>query len=445
MQHCPSPLSAGVEPYAVALAARALSAGKLVLYVGAGISMAPPTSLPAGATLAATIHARLKSAFPQLENVAEDDLVAIADVVAALQDGADALRQTSAISADFKAARPGYSHRALAHLMLEGAIDVLTTNWDTCIERGAGDEILPTVTNQAELAEVTPPWVLKVHGCASKPDSLLISSDHLSDPPVWVKEQTHARLGSAVVVFVGIGDIAGYVRQRIEEALSDVGVVDNIRVVSPGIRDGWEESDWKGVVPGLSDDHKIPATADAFMEQLTAAYVRARLDEHSRRVSSEDVLAEALGAAVSGLFAADPLSVLQWARESDITPRAAVPVLRSPEMGKALIALGKLAGESARLTRNHIFETDQGPVEVLIATQTVPARRLVEMAVDRLQTHANWGERAPLFLVAGGVGPMPQPDSLPPSILGETDDLNIVDGTLALVPDIRHADEVIAS
>ena len=75
------------------------------------------------------------------------DLLAIADAVAALPDGEDALRQTSAKSANFKSAKPGYAHRVLAHLMLEGAIDILTTNWDNCIERGSGEERLPTVTN----------------------------------------------------------------------------------------------------------------------------------------------------------------------------------------------------------------------------------------------------------------------------------------------------------
>ena len=55
------------------------------------------------------------------------------------------------------------------------------------------------------------------------------------------------------------------------------------------------------------------------------------------------------------------------------------------------------------------------------------------------------GEPSPLFLVAGGVGPISKPESLPQSILGGTDEADIVDGPLALVPNIRHADEVIAS
>jgi hypothetical protein len=422
-----------------------VSAGKLVIYAGAGISLSQPTNLPTGAKLAAAIHMQLKSAFPVLATVESWDLVAIADAVAALPGGEEALRQTSAKSANFKTAKPGYAHKVLAHLMLEGAIDVLTTNWDNCIERGAGEERLPTVTNDHDLADVTPPSVLKVHGCASKPDSLLVTSGHLGNPPTWVQEQTHARLGSAVVVFIGIGDVAGYVKQRIEEAIHEVGSVENIRIVAPDIETNWEDSQWKAVAPSLHDDHKIPATADLFMEQLAAGYVISQLGEHSVTLSSDEVLAADLEAAKVGLLESDSLTVLQWARAVDINPRVGEAVLKSSELGKALIALGRLAGDSARLNHNHIFDTVQGPIEVLIATQTVSPRRLVETAENRLHDHASRGEPHPLFVVAGGVGPIPKPDSLPESILGEADDLDIVDGPLALVPDIRHADEVIAS
>lgn len=445
MQHSPSPISASVPPYAVALAGRAVSADKLVIYVGAGISLSQPTNLPTGAKLAAAIHTQLKGAFPALANVDSWDLVAIADAVAALQGGEEALRQTSVRSANFKTAKPGYAHKVLAHLMIEGAVEVLTTNWDNCIERGAGEERLSTVTTVHDLAGVTPPWVLKVHGCASRPDSLLLTSGHLDSPPTWVQEQTRARLGSSVVVFLGIGDVAGYVKRRIKEAIQEIGSVESIRVVAPDIETNWEDSQWKTVAPDLHGDHKIPATADRFMEQLASAYVIGRLGEHSVTLSSDEALAAHLETAKGGLLDSDALTVLQWARAVDINPRVGESVLKSSELGKVLIALGHLAGDSARLNHNHVFESAKGPIELLIATQTVSPRRLVDAAENRLQDHVSRGEPPPLFVVAGGVGPIPKPVSLPHSILGETDDSDIVDGPLALVPDVRHADEVIAS
>lgn len=444
MQHHPSPIASGAPPYAVALAGRALTAGKIVIYAGAGISLSPPTGLPAGATLAAAIHARLKTAFPILKDVDSSDLVAVADAVATLPGGEEALRQASLGAANFKTAKPGYAHRTLAHLMLEGVIDVLTTNWDNCIERGSGEELLPTVTNPQDLVGVTPPWVLKVHGCASRPDSLLVTSDHLDTPPAWVQEQTHARLGSAVVVFIGIGDVAGYVRRRIEDAISYVGSIGNIRVVAPGIDSNWEQSQWNSVASTLQTDHKISATADDFMEHLAAAYIMARFDEHTSGLSGGD-LADDLAGARAGLSQSDSLTVLQWARSVDINPRAGEAVFKSPELGKALVALGRFAGDTARLRYDHVIDTDKGPVEVLVATQTTSPRRLVEAAENRLHEHAHRGEAHPLFLVAGGVGPLVKPVSLPKSIMNDQDETDIVDGPTALVPDIIHADEVIAS
>lgn len=442
MQHSPSPVRAEVPPYAVALAARAASASKLVIYAGAGISVSPPTSLPSGTGLARALHSQLKDTFAVLASVQEGDLLGVADAVAGLPGGEDVLRQTSARSADFRSATPGYAHRVLAHLMLEGAIDVLTTNWDNCIERSSGEEQLPTVTNEHDLAALTPPWVLKVHGCASRPGSLLVTTDHLANPPKWVREQTHARLGSAVVVFIGIGDVAPYVKQRITEAIADVGSVENIRVVSPDIATTWDASQWKAVAPDLRDDNKVQANADQFMEKLGAAYIIARVAEH--RLSAGQSLAANLDDATTGLFKSDSLKFLQWSRTVALNPQVGESILKSSEFGKALIALGQLVGDSVELRDNRILDTNKGPVEILIATQIVPTRRLVDVAESRLHEHASRGGVAPTFLVAGGVGGISKPETLPRSILGGADEADIVDGPLAFIPNIWRADEVTA-
>lgn len=416
-----------------------------MVYVGAGISVAKPTSLPTGARLATAIHARLKSAFVSISALDPWDLIGIADTIAAMPGGTEAVRLASADSANFRTAKPGYAHKVLAHLMLEGVIDVLTTNWDDCIERGSGDERLPSVTNAQALKHVTPPWVLKIHGCASEPDSLLITSDHLNDPPTWVKDQTRARLGSAVVVFIGIGDVAGYVKQRIEEAIAEVGSVDDIRVVSPDIQSNWDSSQWKVVAPALAIEHRIPETADLFMEQIASAYITDVLNNHMLGLSSDLALSSDLDAAITGLCKSDSLRVLQWIRGVDINPRPGESVLRTPELGKALIALGRLAGSSARLNHSNIIETNDGPVELLISTQTVPPRALMEAAEIRLQDRLHRGESRPKFLVAGGMGPMFRDEKLPNDLVSDTSADDVIGGPLSSVPDVCHADEVLAS
>src|SRR5205823_2588936 len=145
------------------------------------------------------------------------------------------------------------------------------------------------------------------------------------------------RLGTSVVVFVGIGDVAGYVQKRLEEAIEDVGNVDNIRVVSPGINDGWVGSQWAELVPGLIADHRFAETADAFLEKLGAAYVHITLAAVSAGLQDEAALAAAFDAASSGLRQHDALTVLEWARHAGVVARAGAPVLSTEAMAEALV------------------------------------------------------------------------------------------------------------
>jgi hypothetical protein len=77
--HQPSPMTTGTPAYAIALAKRASERGKVAIYAGAGISVAQLTGIPLGAGVAQTIHATLRTAFPQLEEVDPADLIAVAD------------------------------------------------------------------------------------------------------------------------------------------------------------------------------------------------------------------------------------------------------------------------------------------------------------------------------------------------------------------------------
>lgn len=435
----------GVPPYAIALAERALDRGRVVVYAGAGISVAQPTDLPNGGALAQTIYAKLITAFPSLNGVDQDDLVAVADAVAALPDGGDALRQTAARAAEFRTAKPSYGHRVIAYLVLEGVIDILTTNWDDCIERAGAPERLQAVADQGSLTNVVPPSVLKVHGCATQPGTLLITTADLQDPPQWAREQTHARLGSAVVIFVGIGDIAGYVRNRIEEAITEVGGTANIRVVSPSIVDGWDASPWSSVAPDLAVEHRIAATSDHFMEQFGAAYVHVVLKSHVAALAGNQQLADDLNVAVTALLTTNPLALLRWVRRAAFVARPGESVLRTDRIAEALTALGRLAGNSITFTQSQAFETNTGPIEILVATSTVAATQLEREARNRLADYAAQGAKSPRFLVAGGMGWPARSAGLPDDVIDELDPADILDGPQALVPEILLAHEVLAS
>lgn len=430
----------------MALAARATSRDRIAIYAGAGASAAQPTGLPLGAALARVIHAQLLTAFPSLDGVDPDDLIAVADSVALLPGGGDALRQTAAKSAEFRSATPSYGHRVIAQLLLEGVVEVLTTNWDDCIERGGVPDRIQAVTDERSLHRVTPPSVLKVHGCASEPSSLLVTSEDLQDPPTWAREQTHARLGSAVVVFLGIGDVAGYVKQRIMEAIAEVGDIANIRVVSPSIVTKWEASQWSTVAPGLSDDDRIAATSDEFMEQLGGAYIHASLGRHVTALADDPEVAPHIKAAVGELLKTDALSLLEWARRAAIDPQQGLSVVNVTTMAEALTAFGRLTGTESVVMRGQVFETCEGPIEILVAARSMSARRVEQEAENRLHAHASRGEQnLPGFLVAGGIGWSKVNAGLPSNVLNETDAEDILDGPSALAPNILLAQEVLAS
>jgi hypothetical protein len=443
--HQPSPMAGGVPAYAIGLAERARSHGRVAIYAGAGISVSQPTGLPTGASLAQVIHATLRTAFPSLDGVDPADLTAVADAVASLAGGGEALRETAARSAEFRTATPSYGHRMIANLLLEGVIDVLTTNWDDCIERGGMPERIQAVTDERSLARVTPPSVLKVHGCASEPSSLLVTTDELQNPPRWAREQTHARLGSAVVVFVGIGDVAGYVKQRIAEAIDDVGNIGNIRVVSPSIVERWEDSQWAAVAPNVAGADRIAATSDEFMEQLGAAYIHVSLNTHVSALAGDPRVAPHIQATVDGLLTTDALSLLEWVRRSAVAPHQGESVLNAGTMAEALTALGRLAGTDLSLKQGQVFNTSEGPIEILVATHGMSARRMEQEAENRLHGYAARGQQSPRFLVAGGIGWVKPSGALPSDVLHESDSADIVDGPHALVPDILLAHEVLAS
>ena len=128
--------------------------------------MAADANLPSGSDLAELLSDRLEGRLAGY--VPPDDtrdLIAVADKAAALGDGLAALQSEVLQLADFDSAEPNYGHRALAALLAEGALRLLTWNWDDCIERAVPPgERLQAAYTQEDVTSILPPSVLKVHG-----------------------------------------------------------------------------------------------------------------------------------------------------------------------------------------------------------------------------------------------------------------------------------------
>jgi len=170
------PLSEPPGSDAIALATDARQS-RLAICAGAGLSRSDPTGLPDGRRLSELIYDQADLAFPGLlTGVRRDDLLEVADRVSSQPDGLGAVQAIAARVAPFTTALSNPGHRVLAALILEGAVTTLLTNWDDCIERAVftGGRIQAVVTDHDRL-HLNGALLLKVHGCATSVESLLIT------------------------------------------------------------------------------------------------------------------------------------------------------------------------------------------------------------------------------------------------------------------------------
>lgn len=172
----------------VAAALESLLNDRLALLAGAGLSMAPPSSLPSAAALAASAKQKYDAIYgatraPLAENV-EDQAEFF------FQRGE--LRSVyfrTLIDQNAFAGHPNSGHSATADLLLVRAIQTaITTNVDTLIET-AGLFLFGQVGAGIDRNRVValPPDVsplLKIHGCRSDPESMVWAPGQLNVAPI---------------------------------------------------------------------------------------------------------------------------------------------------------------------------------------------------------------------------------------------------------------------
>jgi hypothetical protein len=439
---------------AVMLLAEKARQGKLVLCAGAGLSMAPNAALPSGkqlgGLLSARLAARLEGFVPPSD---QGDLLAVADAAIEAIGGLEPLQYETLAIADFERASPNFGHRALALLLAEGAVAaVLLWNWDTCIERAAPEgERIEVGRSRRDMEQLQRPTLAKVHGCATRPETLLITSAQLADPPLWADETFQARLRGASVAFIGIGDVADYAKRRITEltgALPGLDISD-IFVISPEIATGWDESVWAELLPDLDDSRRVEKKADELLDELARAWAFDALEEFRRLTATlegHDAGVAGLAAALTRLCGADVIAAL---RAAAFRHRFGESVLRAPEAQQALVALAVLGTEA---DANPTLFTDGrcriGTDEhtLLIAVEQVAAGDLRREAFRRAERLAGLGQvgDAASFLVSGVVvGPLDQP--LGPDLAdGEVDANDVYLGPRGVTVTFLRASEIVA-
>jgi hypothetical protein len=425
--------------------------GQLVLCAGAGLSRAGPADLPSGARLGKLLDERLRalvsgySSPPNPEN-----LIAVADAGADLDGGKTALRSEVLGLAEFLEAEPNYGHQAVAELLCEGAIGLLLLwNWDDCVERvDVTPERLQVARSGRDIEDLDQPSIAKIHGCATRRSTLLITSTDLAAPPYWTDAAFGERLRGKTAVFIGIGDIADYAQRRLEQLRDELaqdaehsGHPLDIWVISPTIRSQWEDSEWAKLVPDLPEERRVELTADDFLDQLARRWVREPLDDLETSASAvRPEVADALRTISAGLSAIGAARVLRWCRRAALGQKIGLPVMFCDGLQQLLMAFAVLLSETG--DQNVVFrgpaalEIGERRIEALVACRPVPADRVRQRARRRAAELADQGtiDGKATFLVSGVVwGPLNDDvDADLDMTVGQTDPEDVVVGSSAV-------------
>lgn len=422
--------------------------GRLVVCAGAGLSRAMPADLPSGPDLGKRLDERLKSLVsgyvspPNPEN-----LIAVADAGAEIEGGKTALRSEVLRLANFRTADPNYGHQVIAELLCEGCIALLLLwNWDDCIERvDVTPERLQVARSGRDLEDLDQPSIAKIHGCATRKSTLLITSEDLSEPPYWTDSAFRERLRGRTSVFIGVGDIADYAQRRLEQ-LRDELAEDaerdsrplDIWIVSRSIRSKWEASEWAKLVPELPTERRVELTADEFLDQLARRWVREVIDELERSAATavRPEVVESLRIITARLGALGAVRVLLWCRHAALAQEIGRSVMLCDSLKQALMAfaviLNEADGADVTVRSPAALEVGGRRIEALIACEPVSSDRVRQRARRRAEELANQGtigERA-IFLVSGVIwGALDDdPDSELDMTIGQTDPEDLIAG-----------------
>ncbi len=411
--------------------------------------MSDDTALPSGTKLGELLDGRLNGVLAgYVPPVDTGNLIAVADAAVLPAGGLSAVQDVIVDLASFETAIPNYGHQVLGLLLAEGAVTVLSWNWDTCIERAAPPgEYLHVASTQEEMELLNNPQLAKIHGCASMRRTLLITSSQLSsNAPVWAPETLTTSLRHSPMVFVGIGDVADYAKQRIEDLLLEVSSSPDITLVGRSLRDKWEQSIWSNLLPDLMDTERvIQRDSDDFLDELSRAWTIGLLQRvvADSAQSTEDAQA-GIQRVVDALGNLTSVEAIRWCRRAFFGLKCGDSAVMQPDMGNMLFALGVLVaqrGTSARTPRPACCALDDDEVEILVVSErTWPtavereARRRAEVLVS---DNHHLGEEV-VFLV-GGTGVMGDLSKLPHEdwdILRGTpaDREDILDGQTAVRP-----------
>lgn len=259
-------------------------------------------------------------------------------------------------------APPNYAHEVIALLLCEGVASVLEMNYDNCIERAAQPEIPAVARTPEDLLHGSKNALLKVHGCASLPPTMLVTTADLAGVDFWADAIVRANLSQDHFLFIGIGSVADYVRDSLKSVIEEVGS-GHLTLVDP-ILEKWDsvpELDWQTLLPDLPSDQRVESPADEFCDALLRAYVLRlcqNLNATTAGLSEDHPQRAGVKQLLGAFYATDGVSVMRWLRHVSWGYEPGMSVASATVTIQGLVALSGLLGSlwSAEFPRNEVIQ-----------------------------------------------------------------------------------------
>jgi SIR2-like domain len=331
---------------------------RLVLYLGAGVSIPAPSCGPTGNLVAD----RLRSDVAQIVGCDATDLVGLKleELAQRVQDESpeqlDELRRAAAGAFDFTGIAHNAAHEGIALLLREGLVEVASVNWDCGVEQAGIREAnvrIEGVARAQDRLQLTHGQLplYKVHGCARKPETLALTRAEVDQPQTWAVALVQNALTAGPVVFVGLGTVGLYVTEPINELLKVWQADDaSVLVVDPVLSDAWRE------VLADPDASHIDMGAIEFVDDLMRAVVKQAIAEAKRSMRplvENEVWAAPMEAGFdsvsTGLDDVHGDAVLRWWRDGVIDTAAGKPFITELSGQKALMTVALVAGSDGGL------------------------------------------------------------------------------------------------
>ena len=205
---------------------------RLVVLAGAGLSMAPPSSLPSAAKMAANVKAQYAATYGSARPDLNDNIEDQAEFFFQRDELVNVFFDTL-IGPHIFSAPPNLGHMAISDLLLTGALKLgITTNVDVLIEC-AGQKIFGTVGTGldghqiAALTDATSP-LLKIHGCCWRDKSNMVFApgqlerdpvrDRISNSTAWLR----VNLLNRDMLIVGFSTDWDYLNSILEDTLGAI-------------------------------------------------------------------------------------------------------------------------------------------------------------------------------------------------------------------------------